>query len=251
MTVIQHGLPQHCYAKDTVIVPVYVFYHHWLAGTPLGDPIELGAAAAVFLHPKTPSRPTPMTHISLMAAKSWVGHSEPAAGLIGLAQAHLALHHHMQMPILHLGHMNRHVASALQHGTASGQFQIMRQQASVSGVDSGSSKLRCGVSAFAFQGTNAHAIIEQAGPQPGQAVEAGRPALEWHTQRHWIAPIAQALLTGMQAFLVMENSTHFLVSTEPCALFKYCFETSNKHSPAHVLIVPFGVSVATDGQSFL
>ena len=134
-----------------------------------------------------------------MAAKSWVGHSEPAAGLMGLAQAHLALHHYMQLPILHLGHMNPHVASALQPAMMSGQFQVPRQQACMLAASSGS--MRCGVSAFAFQGTNAHAIIEQA--PSGYALDkldeaegGSKPALQWCSQRHWVAPPAHALLTG-------------------------------------------------------
>lgn len=168
------------------------------AGTPLGDPIELGAAAAVFLDPKMSSET--LSNISLMAVKSWVGHSEPAAGLMGLAQAHLALHHHMQMPILHLGHMNPHVASALQPATMAGQFQVPRQQACMLSASNGS--MRCGVSAFAFQGTNAHAILEQAPGwcnlnEPDQVVESSRLTLQWRTQRHWIAPPAHALLTGI------------------------------------------------------
>ena len=181
-----------------------------LAGTPLGDPIELGAAAAVFLDPKAPSLTLNSTNISLMAAKSWMGHSEPAAGLMGLAQAQLALQHHMQLPILHLGHVNPHVASALQPATAAGQFQMPRQQACMlaasSGHSSSSGSLRCGVSAFAFQGTNAHAIVEQGLPvdsmwQLGEAESASRNLLQWRKKMHWIAPPAHALLTGMSASL--------------------------------------------------
>ena len=142
--------------------------------------------------------------ISLMAAKSWMGHSEPAAGVMGLAQAHMALQNHMHLPILHLHHMNPHVASAIRHGPASGQFQIMRQHAGMSSIhsnSSSSSSLRCGVSAFAFQGTNAHAIIEQAPSglshcQLAQAVGTARTALQWQRNRLWIAAAAQALLTG-------------------------------------------------------
>jgi acyl transferase domain-containing protein len=56
-------------------------------GTPLGDPVEIGAAAAVLLagdalegsigkvHGRV--RKTPL---ALMSSKSWMGHAEPAAG---------------------------------------------------------------------------------------------------------------------------------------------------------------------------
>ena len=123
------------------------------AGTPLGDPIELGAAAAVFLDAQTS---TANSSLTLLAAKSWVGHSEPAAGIAGIAHAQLALQHHMQLPILHLGQLNPHVASALKQGSAGSCVQMPRQQAGMlgmlraDGLDS-CAVLRCGVSAFAFQ----------------------------------------------------------------------------------------------------
>jgi acyl transferase domain-containing protein len=54
-------------------------------GTPLGDPIELGAAAAVLLGGAggkgATSRQVPLT---LTALKSEMGHAEPAAGVAGL-----------------------------------------------------------------------------------------------------------------------------------------------------------------------
>ena len=48
-------------------------------GTPLGDPIEVGAAAAAL---GTDSRT-----LHLSAAKSPIGHAEPAAGMVGIVHA--------------------------------------------------------------------------------------------------------------------------------------------------------------------
>ncbi len=53
-------------------------------GTPLGDPIEVSAAMAVLSGSST--------HLRLTAAKSRVGHAEPAAGAIGMLQVCRALH---------------------------------------------------------------------------------------------------------------------------------------------------------------
>lgn len=44
-------------------------------GTPLGDPIEVGAAAAVLVATREPRTP-----LVLSSSKSWFGHAEPAAG---------------------------------------------------------------------------------------------------------------------------------------------------------------------------
>ena len=51
-------------------------------GTPLGDPIEVGAALAVLRGSRASVR--------LSAAKSRVGHAEPAAGAIGMLQVRFA-----------------------------------------------------------------------------------------------------------------------------------------------------------------
>ena len=181
------------------------------AGTPLGDPIELGAVAAVFLSPKTSSRSQHAANITLLAAKSWVGHAEPAAGILGLAHAHLALHHHMQLPFLHLAQLNPHVASALQQGSTLGQFLIRRQQAAMLGLAGNpDGRLRCGVSAFAFQGTNAHAIIEQAESHSVVSQSTAQDQLQWQKSRHWIAPPAHALLT--KALLLPGSGTITMVA---------------------------------------
>lgn len=70
------------------------------AGTGLGDPIEAGAIAAVFTEAVAAamsSAADPATErrgrvghggpLTLLASKSWVGHAEPAAGVVGLAFA--------------------------------------------------------------------------------------------------------------------------------------------------------------------
>ena len=181
------------------------------SGTPLGDPIELGAAAAVFLSPKTSSRSQHAANITLLAAKSWVGHAEPAAGILGLAHAHLALHHHMQLPLLHLAQLNPHVASALQQGSTPGQLLIRRQQAAMLGLAGDpDGRLRCGVSAFAFQGTNAHAIIEQAESHSVASQSTALNQLQWQKSRHWTAPPAHALLT--KALLLPGSGTITMVA---------------------------------------
>ena len=55
-------------------------------GTPLGDPIEVGAAAAVLVD----SCPRELA-LAATTAKSWIGHTEAAAGAMGLAHTALAL----------------------------------------------------------------------------------------------------------------------------------------------------------------
>lgn len=73
----------------------------------MGDPIEVRAAAAVLM------RNRGNTPLSLMASKSWLGHSEPAAGMVGGAQAALAMGNTAVLGISHLRELNPYVTSSL------------------------------------------------------------------------------------------------------------------------------------------
>lgn len=80
-------------------------------GTPLGDPIEVGAAAAVFVDGQAAVRS--QRHLTLFASKSWLGHAEPAAGMVGLSHATAALGHTATLAISHLRELNPYVVSSL------------------------------------------------------------------------------------------------------------------------------------------
>lgn len=79
-------------------------------GTPLGDPIEVGAINAVLMEGSGKRR---VQSISLMASKSWLGHAEPAAGMVGLTHAASALGHGAVLGISHLRELNPYVISSL------------------------------------------------------------------------------------------------------------------------------------------
>ena len=55
-------------------------------GTPLGDPIEIAAALAVLQTSALPDASSSGQPLELHAAKSRLGHTEPAAGAMGLSQ---------------------------------------------------------------------------------------------------------------------------------------------------------------------
>jgi acyl transferase domain-containing protein len=56
-------------------------------GTPLGDPIEVGAASAVLVKGQS-ARQLPL---AAFTSKAWIGHTEAAAGVMGLTHASVAL----------------------------------------------------------------------------------------------------------------------------------------------------------------
>ena len=74
-------------------------------GTPLGDPIEVGAAAAAL---GSDSRT-----LHLSAAKSLTGHAEPAAGMVGIVHASGMLTGLAGSMFPHLRTPNPHVVSVL------------------------------------------------------------------------------------------------------------------------------------------
>ena len=161
----------------------------------------MGAALAVC---GGPSRQLPL---SLAASKSWVGHAEPAAGLAGLLFAqHLALQRH-GLPLLHLRAVNPYVASALEQGSAvAGAAAHLPRQAGPQPDLGGHHHSRTvAVSAFAFQGTNAHALVEALG---SEAAPAAAPA-SWQRRWHYVLPAAHLLAASVRVTAQPQRSVHF------------------------------------------
>ena len=101
-------------------------------GTALGDPIEIGSALAVF------ERRADAPSLALEAAKSRVGHTETAAGVVGVAQPLENLARLAVAPVAHLTAVNAHVRSVLRSalGDASrrvGAPAMPRQNAALAG----------------------------------------------------------------------------------------------------------------------
>ena len=78
------------------------------SGTSLGDPIEVGALHAVLVAPSRASRLAPLT---LSAVNSYMGHTEPAAGAVGLLHAVIGAPALSARPIAHLTASNPHLIS--------------------------------------------------------------------------------------------------------------------------------------------
>lgn len=120
-----------------------------------GDPIEVGAVAEVFFSAAAAAN---SALLSLSSSKSWYGHAEPGAGMVGIAHSLLAQQQQVQLPIMHLRAVNPMVASMLEAsatGAAHRSLHMPRQAgpAALAGLADGGVLLpsRTGVSAFAFQ----------------------------------------------------------------------------------------------------
>ncbi|WP_177313602.1 polyketide synthase, partial [Burkholderia ubonensis] len=129
-------------------------------GTALGDPIEYHALRAVYAD-ETP-RATPLV---LGALKSFVGHTEAASGLAGLLKLVLSLRARTAPAQLHYATLNPFI-------DASERIEIPRAARALAGADAG--RLLGAVSAFGFNGTNAHVIVERGDDRPSRRL-AGEP----------------------------------------------------------------------------
>ena len=173
-------------------------------GTSLGDPIEVGAAAEVFGGEKFSQDDEVSSNavLTLGASKSWVGHAEPAAGMVGVYHALLGLSQAATLPVLHLKTLNPLVMDTLRAaGSKSGArpWHLPRQAGPGVGITTAAeaavSSAATGVSAFAFQGTNAHVVLS-AVPAMGSeaAASAAAPMSTWKKQQLWPLPLANLLL---------------------------------------------------------
>ena len=135
------------------------------AGSALGDPIEVQAAAAVYGRERDQDRP-----LLIGSVKTNVGHLESAAGVAGLIKVVLAMRHGVIPKHLHFREPNplldwdrlpvRVVAEATQWPRSPDR------------------PLRAGVSAFGISGTNAHIVVEGYGDPGGGSLQpegASRP----------------------------------------------------------------------------
>lgn len=113
-------------------------------GTPVGDPIEYRSLATVY--------GVDGHRCALGSAKSNLGHTEAAAGVVGVLKAVLSLQHAVVPPLAHFTALPDDLA-AIDTGL------FVPQQVT---PWPGGMPRRAAVSSYGMSGTNAHAILEQA-----------------------------------------------------------------------------------------
>ncbi len=131
-------------------------------GTPLGDPIELGAAGRVLAAGRPADRP-----LVIGSVKTNIGHLEAAAGVAGLIKVVLALQHAEIPAHLHFDAPSPHIAS----GTLPVVIPAQKRA-----WPAGDGPRIAGLSSFGMSGTNAHVLVQEAPPP----VRASAPERGWH-----------------------------------------------------------------------
>lgn len=117
-------------------------------GTPLGDPIEIAALSTAF-RAFTKRR----GFCAIGSVKTNIGHTDAAAGVIGLIKTVLALKHQLIPPSLHYRRPN----PAL--GLDNSPFRVNSELADWTGSDT---PRRAGINSLGMGGTNAFVVIEEA-----------------------------------------------------------------------------------------
>ncbi|MBF8271703.1 MAG: hypothetical protein HW380_808 [Magnetococcales bacterium] len=155
-------------------------------GTPLGDPIEVGALINVFKHDRTAGRP-----LMLGSVKTNFGHLESAAGMASIQKTVLALQHQEIPPHLHFQtpspHIDWHQAPIVVPARLTAWPKTTQPR-------------RAGLSSFAFGGTNVHTILEES---PAEAIPTSNHARET-TLLHdrpplWLLPLSAKSKAALQA----------------------------------------------------
>ena len=148
-----NGLAQQALVRDALanaqLTPDRVgFVEAHGTATPLGDPIEVEALAAVIGAPRADG-----SVCYLGSAKANLGHLEAASGVAGLIKATLVLQHAEIPRQLHFTKLNPHLS-------LTGTCLVIADQHRV--WPAGAAPRVAGVSGFGVGGTNAHVLLEEA-----------------------------------------------------------------------------------------
>ncbi|CAL9484767.1 hypothetical protein SUDANB95_03092 [Actinosynnema sp. ALI-1.44] len=156
----QEALLREVYAEAGVDPAAVSYVEAHGTGTLLGDPIEARALDAVLGAGRPADRP-----LLVGSAKSNFGHTEAAAGVVGLVKAVLAVHHRVLPPTLHFDGPNPHI-----------DFTRLAVVTGVREWPRYGGWITAGVSSFGFGGTNAHVVVEE-GPGESAPRSVGGPGV--------------------------------------------------------------------------
>lgn len=154
------------------------------------------------------------TPLRLTAAKSRMGHAEPAAGTVGIAQAVAMLTQQRVTPLTHLRRVNPLIVGVSKAGGGRAPALPRQRAPAVIGMsDPGAWQAVQGVSSFAFQGTNAHAVLCL---QAGSGQENRMRPVCWNRQRFWYAGPAHQLLQTAAVSAVRREATFHMSLARSC-----------------------------------
>ncbi|MGW0162259.1 type I polyketide synthase [Mycobacterium sp. NPDC003323] len=152
-------------------------------GTPLGDPIEVQAAAAAYGNGREANRP-----LLMGTAKTNIGHLESAAGVAGLIKVVLSMQNEMLPQTLHFRNPSPHIPW---------DSLPVRVVDEATPWQTNGRPRRAGVSSFGFTGTNAHVLLEEA-PAAAASESADEP-VEAPKEALSVLPLSARSASGLNA----------------------------------------------------
>lgn len=155
--------------------------------------------------------------LRLTAAKSSIGHAEPAAGSIGIAHTMSLLHGQFSGSLKHLRNINNVILEALRLTNLDGLAMPKQSAAAINTKYIRSTiatrSVQC-VSSFAFQGTNAHVVLCTQRREGTHASKTSEPrGVHWKRRRHWYIGAAHQLCTVVTASPTLEDITFQVITS--------------------------------------
>ncbi|KAA0111249.1 type I polyketide synthase [Mycolicibacterium sp. P1-5] len=179
-------------------------------GTPLGDPIEVQAAAAVYGSGRDSGRP-----LLMGTAKTNIGHLESAAGVAGLIKVVLSLQNELLPKSLHFHNPSPHIPWD--------SLPVRVVDEATPWVPNGRPR-RAGVSSFGFTGTNAHVLIEEA-PQAVLGDDSDEPVEVVATEpvREPLSVLPLSARSGQGLLALAQRYSDWLEAHPDASISDVCF----------------------------
>jgi len=136
-------------------------------GTAVGDPVEVAGLASAFARAST-GAPPPAGSCWIGSVKSNVGHLGPAAGIVGMVKAILALQHEQIPPSINVSRVNPKL------NLAETPFRLATEGQAWPRTPG--RPRRAGVNSLGIGGTNAHVVLQEAPDRSDPDAGEERPA---------------------------------------------------------------------------
>ncbi|MGC2398145.1 MAG: type I polyketide synthase [Acidobacteriaceae bacterium] len=190
-------------------------------GTPLGDPLEIGALAGAMAEGRD-GKP-----LVLGSLKTNVGHMEAAAGVASVIKVALALHHGELPPNRGFTRWNPRIPEV--------PFPIEALTEVKAWPANGMRRL-AGVSAFSFGGTNAHLVLEEA-PERASSNQAAQDLLQHrlpqddrdNDRRSFVLPLSAKSPAALEA-MVRACRDYLQSGAAGSSLGDVCFTAASRRS---------------------
>lgn len=131
-------------------------------GTPLGDPIEVGALSQAL--PKNGHKVTKNdAPVTLLSNKSIFGHTEGTAGIAGLLLSVATLQNQAVPQVMHLRSINPYVSTAMEDWSTTPNAVFARALRQTAPTIQREGNLVAGTSSFGMSGVNAHMLVSTTG----------------------------------------------------------------------------------------